>query len=139
MNKKKIIKWLLILAVVGFAGVWLVVFKLPTTDWYKNFTAKKGAGVTSVDIVKSYQINESHSDSLYNGKMIEVSGNVKESKIENGKTTVMLQSADSTAGVYFVLKDSTELLKTGTTTTLKGLCTGFLGDVQFNEGVIINK
>jgi len=139
MNKKKVIKWLFILAIVGFVGIWFFVFKLPTTDWYRNFTAKKAAGVTAVEIVKSYQADETHSDSLYNGKMIEVSGSVKESKIENGKTTVMLQSADSAAGVYFVLKDSTELLKVGSQTTLKGLCTGFLGDVQFNEGVIIKK
>ena len=139
MNKKKILKWLLI---IGFATgliVFLFVKYFAATDLYRDLTTPKGESIRAIELVKSYQINESHSDSLYNGKMIEVSGNVKESKIENGKTTVMLQSADSTAGVYFVLKDSTELLKTGTTTTLKGLCTGFLGDVQFNEGVIINK
>ena len=139
MNKKKILKWLLI---IGFATgliVFLFVKYFAATDLYRDLTTPKGESIRAIELVKSYQINESHSDSLYNGKMIEVSGNVKESKIENGKTTVMLQSADSTAGVYFVLKDSTELLKTGTTTTLKGLCTGFLGDVQFNEGVIIKK
>ena len=76
---------------------------------------------------------------MYNGKIIEVSGSIKESKIENGKTAIMLQSADSAVNVYFVLKDSIEPLKVGTATTLKGMCNGFLGDVQFNEGVIIKK
>ncbi len=139
MNKKKIIKWLFILAVVGFAGVWFFVFKLPTTDWYRNFTARKGAGVTAVDIVKSYQTNESHSDSLFSDKVIEVSGIVKESKIENGKTSVWLNSSDSSVAVYFILKDSIEPLKAGVETIIKGKCSGFAGDVQFNEGVIIKK
>lgn len=137
MNKKKIIKLLLIAAIIGFAGVWFFVFKLPTTDWYRNFTAKKGAAITATELVKAYQANETQSDSLYNGKLMDISGTVKESKIENGKTAIMLQSADSTAGVYVVLKDSIEPLKVGNQTTIKAMCTGFLGDVQFNEGVIV--
>ena len=139
MNKKKIFKFLIIAAILGVVGVWFFVFKLPTTDWYRSFTTKKGGTITATEIVKSYQTSEAHSDSLYNGKMVEVTGAVKESKIENGKTTVMLISADSTAGVYFVLKDSIAPLAIGSETTVKGVCTGFLGDVQFNEGVIIKK
>jgi len=139
MNKKKLLKYLVIAAILGVIGVWFFVFKLPTTDWYRNFTTKKGAAISATEIVAAYQANETKSDSLFNGKIIEVSGSIKESKIENGKTAIMLQSADSTVNVYFVLKDSIEPLKVGTATTLKGMCTGFLGDVQFNEGVIIKK
>jgi hypothetical protein len=139
MNKKKILKFIVVAGILGVLGVWLFVFKLPTTDWYRNFTTPKGAAITATDLVKAYQTNESKSDSIYNGKMFEVSGSVKESKIENGKTAIMLQSADSTANVYFILKDSLEPLKAGNQTTIKGMCTGFLGDVQFNEGVIIKK
>jgi hypothetical protein len=139
MNKKKVLKYLVIAAILGVIGVWFFVFKLPTTDWYRNFTTKKGADISATEIVAAYQANETKSDSLFNGKIIEVSGSIKESKIENGKTAIMLQSADSTVNVYFVLKDSIEPLKVGTATTLKGMCTGFLGDVQFNEGVIIKK
>ncbi len=139
MNKKNIFKLLVIVAILGVVGVWLFVFKLPTTDWYRSFTTKKGGTITAIEIVKSYQNNEAHSDSLYNGKMLEVTGSVKESKIENGKTSIMLMSADSTAGVYFVLKDSIAPLAIGSQTTVKGVCTGFLGDVQFNEGIIIIK
>lgn len=131
----RILAALLVLGILGFIGV----MYLPRTDFYKNLTTPKGGSVTATDIVKAYTENESHADSTYNGKAIEVSGMVKESKIENGKTTVMLQSADSTAGVYFVLKDSLAPLATGSQTTIKGICTGFLGDVQFNEGTIIKK
>jgi len=126
MNKKKIVKLLLIVALIGFACVWFIIFKLPTTDWYRNFTAKKGAAITATELVKAYQVNETQSDSLYNGKLMEISGLVKESKIENGKTAVMLQSADSIASVYVVLKDSIKPLKIGNQTTIKAMCTGFL-------------
>ncbi len=139
MNKKKILKFVLISAIIGIAGVWFFVFKLPTTDWYRNFTAKKGEAITATALVKAYQENEQKSDSNYTGKVFEVSGIVKESKIENKKTTVILQSTDSTVGVYFILKDSIEPLKAGAQTTLKGMCTGFLMDVQFNEGEVIKK
>lgn len=138
MNKKKLLKFLLVavlLAVIGFVGVMYV----PKTDWYRNFTAKKGAAITASDIVKDFQANEDSAFAKYSDKQIEVTGLVKESKIENGKTAVMLQSADSAVGVYFVLKDSVELAKVGSEATIKGMCTGFLGDVQFNEGEIIKK
>lgn len=136
---KKVIKWLFIIGIILGLFVFLFVKYFARTDMYRNITTPKGAAVTAIDLVKSYQENESKADSLYNGKMMEVSGSVKESKIENGKTAIMLQSADSTASVYFILKDSLEPLKVGSQLTLKGMCTGFLGDVQFNEGVIIKK
>jgi len=62
------LKFLVIAAILGVAGVWFFVFKLPTTDWYRNFTTKKGGAITAVDIVKAYQASETKSDSLYNGK-----------------------------------------------------------------------
>lgn len=138
MNKKKIVKTLMILVLLGALG-FVGVMYVPKTDWYRNFTAKKGAAITASDIVKDFQTNEDSAFAKYSDKQIEVTGLVKESKIENGKTAVMLQSADSTIGVYFVLKDSIEPIKTGSETTIKGMCTGYLGDVQFNEGVIIKK
>lgn len=140
MNKKKIKKFLVLAAIIGFAGIWFFVFKLPTTDWYRNFTTKKGGAVTAVELVKAYQTNELLCDSLYNGKIIEISGVVKESKkTDDGKTTIILQSADSTASVTIDLKGNIEPLKVGEQTTLKGMCTGFLSDVTLNEGEIIKK
>jgi tRNA_anti-like len=140
MNKKKVLKFLVIAVVVGVAGVWFFVFKLPTTDWYRTFTTKKGGTVTASELVTAYQTNEKQSDSLYNGKIIEVSGLVKESKKgEDGITTVVLQSADSTASVTIDLKGSIEPLKVGAAATVKGMCTGFLSDVTLNEGEIIKK
>ncbi len=138
MNKKRIFKFLVIAVILGIVGVWFFVFKLPTTEWYRNFTTKKGGAITAIELVKAYQTNETKSDSLYNGKIIEVSGIVKEcTKSDDGKTTIVLQSADSTASVTIDLKGAIEPLSSGVKATVKGLCTGFLSDVALNEGEII--
>jgi len=140
MNIKKLIKFLVIAAILGILAVWFFVFKLPTTEWYRNFTTKKGGAITATELVKAYQTNETKSDSLYNGKIIEVSGVVKESKKgDDGKTTIILQSSDSTAGVTIDLKGTVEPLTVGVQTIVKGMCTGFLSDVTLNEGEIIKK
>ena len=140
MNKKKIIQFLLISSLIGILSVWFFVFKLPTTDWYRNFTTKKAGSITATELVKAYQTNETLSDSLYNGKIIEVSGVVKESnKTEDGKTTIILQSADSAASVTIDLKGTNKPLAIGVQATVKGMCTGFLSDVTLNEGEIIKK
>ena len=141
---KKIIKYLLILGIIGAFCAWLFGFYLPTKPWYKDLKAKKGAAISAVDLAKAYQANEATANTNYNEKIFEVLGEVKDSKIENGKTTVTLKTADSTVFVYFALKDSIELLPIKKQVTVKGKCTGYLndgfeGNVQFIDGVLINK
>ena len=138
MNTKKILKYAALFTSIGII-IFLCVMYLPRTNWYRNLTTPKGAAITATELVKAYQANETKADSLFSGKQIQVSGLVKESKIENGKTTILLQSADSIIGVYFTLKDSIEIPVLGNNITLKGLCTGFLDNVAFNEGEVIKK
>ena len=59
------------------------------------------------------------------------------SQIENGKTAVYLKTNDAATNIYFLMKDSIVGVKAGDKITLKGICTGYLGDVQFNEGEIV--
>lgn len=140
MNKKKILKYLVIVAILGVVCVWSFVFYLPKKDWWNDLWIKKGGYFTAIQIVKDFQANEDSAYKKYpDKKTIEVTGIVKEAKIQDGKSYITLQSSDSTVGVYFVLKDSTATLKVGEEANLKGICTGFSGDVQFNEGVIIKK
>lgn len=141
---KKVFKYLLILGLVGIFCGWLFGFYLPTKDWYKNMKAKKGEAITAVALAKAYQTNEAAANTNYNEKVFEVTGEVKDSKIENGKTTVTFKTADSTIFVYFALKDSVELLPIAKQVTVKGKCTGYLndgfeGNVQFIDGIVVNK
>ncbi len=134
---KKIIKYILILVVVGVLGGWFLVFYLPKTDFYKNITAKKAAPTTAIQIVDDFMANEETAFTKYSGKLIEVTGTVVQSQIENGKTAVYLKSNDATTNVYFLLKENVGTIVVGKEIVLKGMCTGYLGDVQFNEGKII--
>ena len=134
---KKIIKYLLALFIIGALGGWFLVFYLPKTDFYKNITAKKAAPTTATQIVNDFIANEDSALIKYSGKLIEVSGTVLQSQIENGKSAIYLKSNDETTHVYFLLKENVGIIDVGKEIILKGICTGFLGDVQFNEGEII--
>ncbi len=134
---KKIIKYILILVLVGVLGGWFLVFYLPKTDFYKNITAKKAAPTTAIQIVNDFTVNEETAFAKYSGKQIEVSGTVLQSQIENGKSAIYLKSNDEATHVYFLLKENVGKVDIGKQIILKGICTGFLGDVQFNEGEII--
>lgn len=138
MNAKKIITYVVVLGILGAIAAWLYGFYLPKQDWYNDMKKGKGGSYTAVQIVQDFMSNEDSAMKKYpSDKKIEVTGIVKESKIENGKTNVVLQSNDSTASVSFILKDSIAPLATGSTTKLQGICTGFIGDVQFTDGVIV--
>ncbi len=134
---KKIIKYLLALIIVGALGGWFLVFYLPKTDFYKNITAKKSAPTTAIQIVNDFIANEDSAFTKYSGKLIEVSGTVVDSKIENGKSAIYLKSNDEATHVYFLLKENIGSITIGKEIVLNGMCTGFLGDVQFNEGEIV--
>ena len=134
---KKIIKYILILVLVGVLGGWFLVFYLPKTDFYKNITAKKAAPTTAIQIVNDFTVNEETAFAKYSGKQIQVTGTVVDSQIENGKSAIYLKSNDATTHVYFLLKENVGTIVVGKEMVLKGMCTGFLGDVQFNEGEII--
>jgi tRNA_anti-like len=137
MTLKKTILTLSIIAFFCIAIGLLSVFVLPKTQMYKDFTAKKGGAISAIDLVTAYQANEQKADSLYNGKVIEITGVVASSSIEEGITVVNLKSNDAMAVVSISLQDKKEPLKPNETITIKGQCTGLLSDVKINEGVII--
>lgn len=134
---KKIYKYGIIGLILIVVGGWFFVFYFPKTDLYKKITVKKADPTTAIQIVKDFQENEDAAFKKYSGKLIEVSGIVIQSQIENNKTTINLKSNDEMTTVYFLLKENVGTISEGKQITLKGLCTGFLGDVQFNEGEIV--
>jgi hypothetical protein len=144
MNKKLLLRILFIgvsFAILSF----LAVKYIPRTDLYRNLTTPKGESTTASDIATAFQKSEQDANTKYNGKIIEISGVVKESKIENSNTTVTLKTLDSMTTVYIVLKDSIKPLIEGENVKIKGKCSGYLVDstfgnnIQFNEGEIIKK
>jgi ABC-type lipoprotein release transport system permease subunit len=89
--------------------------------------------ISSKDLIKAYTINEEKSDRLYAGKIIEVSGFIKEISFLNNRNTIILNSNTETFGVICDVnpnqKEKIKLLKKHQKISVKGICKGFLKDV----------
>ena len=139
---KKIIKITLVLAIIGAIGaalVWKFYVNKPHED-IENATAS--FSMTANDIWKSYTENLTLSDSLYTGKVVEISGAL--SRIDKTDTliyAIFVMEADSMFGDKSIRCEmldkfaaETELIAAGTELKIKGFCTGFdQTDVKFNK------
>ncbi len=135
--KKKIILSVLVLIVASIAGVWFFIFYKPT-HFKRDVADEKGITITSKELVKTFQSNESGANTIYLNKVLEVTGEVADIKIDQtGNTAVTLKSDDAFANVFCTLKAGSSQPKTGTIITVKGICNGFLSDVVLNEAIII--
>ena len=128
-NKIFISVILLLLIVNGYYFV-VPLFKSSEKN-LENETAE--LVVNSSDLVNSYTLNEQKSDSLYAGKIIEVTGYVKEITFLNNRNTIILNSKTEIFGVICDVnpnqKEKIELLKEHQKIRVKGICKGFLKDV----------
>ncbi len=91
------------------------------------------ATIKSDELIKSFALNEKKSNALYEGKIIEVSGKVKEISYINERITVILDSDSKTFGVICDInptqKEKIKQLSINQKITVKGVCKGFLKDV----------
>lgn len=89
--------------------------------------------VSSKELINAYTINEEKSDRLYAGKIIEVTGFIKEISFLNNRNTIILNSNTETFGVICDVNPNQEekikLLKKHQKIRVKGICKGFLKDV----------
>jgi hypothetical protein len=126
---------LLTLFVIFFlAGV--VVF---LRTWYmphRNVQSEKGIAVTADAIFTAYSTDEAKANATYLNKAVEVSGTVASvTKNQDGKTVVMLKTADPMFGVQCTLAGEATA-QPGEQVTVKGVCTGFLADVVVTDASI---
>jgi hypothetical protein len=108
---------------------------------HRDVKKEQGIEVTAEQLFKAYTTNEAHADTLYNNKAIQVSGVVKSvTKDDANMTSVELATSDPEVTINCKFKDDPGEIKTGSTITFKGICTGFLlTSIPINEGVIIKK
>ena len=89
--------------------------------------------LNSEDLAIAYKNNEEKSDSLYAGKIIEVTGIIKEITFLNNRNTIILNSNTETFGVICDInpnqKEKINQLKQHQKIQVKGICKGFLKDV----------
>lgn len=87
----------------------------------------------AIDLVDSYTKNEEKSNNLYTGKLIEVTGVIKDISHLNNRFTVILNSNSDRFGVICDInpnqKEKFNQLQLLHKIKVKGICKGFLKDV----------
>jgi len=101
--------------------------------------------ISSSDLIREYEANESLADQKYLGKVIETNGNVKKiEKDEKGYLTIVLGDSSETASVRCsmdtVHNQDAAILKEGSSAIVRGACTGFNKDqLGLGSDVILNR
>jgi len=142
---KKLLRIGIILAVIGVVAaalVWKFYINKPHED-IENATP--AYSMTTDEIWKQFSTDEKKAGSMYNDKVIELSGTV--SRVVNNDTLVtvaFIMEADSMFGDKSIscemlkkYNDEAKALSKGTEVKIKGYCVGFIGDIKFNQCSIV--
>ena len=112
-----------------------IIFIAPIFDSSEKNLENEVAELTlsSNDLIKNYITNEEYANKLYAGKIIEVTGFIKEITFLNDTSTIILDSENETFGVICDInpnqKEKIKTLKQQQKIRVKGICKGFLKDV----------
>jgi hypothetical protein len=127
----------IIIIAAGFAYYYVFVYSKGKGHDVSN---KTGIEITAIQIVKEYQSSDSTANAKYLNKIIEVTGKVIESKLnQDSLLTITLQSADMMSNVFCTLKKGISPPPSESTITIKGICAGYLSDVILNDAIITKK
>ncbi len=131
-----------ILFVIVLLGVICIyIFFKPEKNLLK---LKPGYKLTAIELFNEYSTNEEAANTKFLGKIIQVSGTIREINTEDSVYTIfILETEDMFSGVNCVLNDKyatqpKEIL-IGSEATIKGECSGMLIDVVLNNCVLINE
>lgn len=128
---KKLFKILIALFILAILG-YFIIMNLPQATT-KNKEAK--IEVKAIKLFNDFSTNEQTANNLYNGKVIEVSGEVRNvTKDKKGATVVILKTEDMVGGVLCTFENAPkQTLNKGNQVTIKGQCSGLLMDVVLNK------
>lgn len=138
-KKKKIFKWVILLALVTIITGVFVCYRMYNKP-HRDLANIKAVAVRATSLVTDYETNETHADSVYLDKILEVSGIITEiSKNQKGESIIALEGT-GIGTVRCTMEDSVQHnMKTGDSATIKGICTGYLTDVIIVRGLLQNK
>lgn len=141
MSGKKIIAILSVLILAG-AAYGLYLFNKPAP----KVENEKALAISASDLFDAYVKSPSIADSKYLNKALEVNGIVTDFKQnQEGGSIVYFQTNDPIYGVTCSFLHEPGALEKGSTITVKGFCTGYLGDsletsdVKMDRGILVKK
>lgn len=132
MKKKNKLFYFFIIILLLVNGYFYVVPFLKNSNKNLEMVASDVA-INSNELIDFYLQSEEITSQLYTGKIIEVSGFVKEVTFLNNRNTVILYSKHKTSGVICDIDPSQaekiKNIKKHQKIVVKGICKGFLKDV----------
>lgn len=98
--------------------------------------------ITSNQLVAHYTDNEERADHMFSGKIVEITGRVKEVTFLNNRNTVILYGQNTGSGIICDFGtnqlDAIKGLSKNQKVTVKGVCKGFLKDVVMLNCLLMN-
>ena len=137
--KKTLYSILFVIVLLGVICIY--IFFKPEKNLLKH---KPDYKLTAIELFNEYSTNEEAANTKFLGKIIQVSGTIREINTEDSiYTTIILETDDVFFGVSCVLNDKNgtrqkEIL-IGSEATVKGECSGKLIDVVLNNCVLIDE
>ena len=127
--------------IVLFGVICIYIFFKPEKNLLK---LKPDYKLTAIELFNEYSIDEEAANKIFLGKVIQVSGTIREINTEDSiYITVILETEDIFSGVNCVLNDKyaskQKEIIIGSEVTIKGECSGKLIDVVLNNCILIDK
>lgn len=137
--KKALLVLLLLFAVGGIIGYRM--WNKPHSDIHSTTANAK---LSAAELYKVYQTNETIADKEYLGKVLMVTGKILDiNQGADGSTNILLDTGDPMSTILCQLDkfSSHEMkgLSQGIQVTVKGICSGFTGDVVIDRCVITDR
>ncbi len=130
---------LVILVFIAALGVY-VIFKPEKT----LVNREPDLAITASELFRNYSINEEAANKTFLGKIIQVSGTIREINIDDSMfTSIILETGDLFSGVNCAMdnkyiSNQNDIL-INSEVTIKGECSGKLIDVVLNNCVLIDE
>lgn len=136
MKKTRRILVAIALLILVAIGVGYMVWNKPNDKAEDH----KGLAVTTTQLCNAYAQSEDSANARYLSKVLEVQGVVDEvSKSQDGAVVVKLHGTDDMA-VQCTMRDASATATKGSTTTIKGFCSGStMFDILLTDCIVVNQ
>ena len=125
----------IIALVLTIGDIWLFVQYLPS-HYRRDISQEQGVSLTANELIHQFQSNENLANTLYNNKVVEITGEVEKSETDSSNTTLVLKAGIEGASISCRLQHKQDVVS-GATVTVKGLLTGYIMEqVQLSEAII---
>ena len=136
--KKNIVLYVIVAALLIMTAIFVMMYNKP----HRSVKGVEAAFDLSVsELTEAFTNDESKADSMYTGKVIQVSGPLRK-MIANDSTLILMMGDDKgPMGVSCYLEKSqipkAENLAPGESITVKGICNGMLMDVILDNAILV--